>query len=128
MSSGSSGSAGDFPVWADRRWLRVRYTFTEEREQRISSSGGTLVVSEKARDVERMTAVCHVAGVDSQTVLGDLSSTLPTIYIPGGGTDSASSSGWTFQSPEVEDGPGPVSHVTCTWERTTEWVATGSNS
>lgn len=115
-----------FAAWANRVWIRVRYSYTEERRNKFAGSvtgGGTLEEIEEYRNVERITAHCEVQGVDSQTVLGALSTTLPTIKYGGSGTDTLSgTTGWTFQTPQIEDTPGGNSDVMVTWERATAWA------
>ena len=119
--------SGSWTAFASGRWIRQNYAYTEEFRSGFSGSvgpGGTLVVTSEHRYVERMTAHLKCAGVDSATVRAAISSTLPTIYIPGGGTDAGTgATGWTTQQPRIDDLEGGNSEVSCTWEKATAWSA-----
>lgn len=104
-----------FKTWTNRRWIRTKYTYAYEEKN--------VWWNEYERNVERITARAETQAADSQTVKGDLTSTLPTIYLGGGGTDTLSgTTGWTVKTPAIEDTGGGNMRVTVTWERPESWT------
>jgi len=122
-----------FRSWTNRRWTRVRYTYDPEERYALTGSVTLWTFHKETRIVERFTAQCIVAGVDSQTVVAAVGETLPTVYIPtgseggssGGAADTwdslSGTNGWTVQVPDIEDIPGGT-RVTVTWQRATEFA------